>query len=288
MQGREPAKTWRVIDLITWTTAYFQKHEIPSARLDAELLLAHVLGQDRVALYVNFQTPVSPEHLAQYRALIKQRIERIPLAYLTQQREFMGLSFYVDPHVLIPRPETEILVEAVEERQQGSPSILEIGTGCGAIAVSLAKRRGWHITATDVSAEALEVARKNAQRHGVEGLIHFQQGNLFDAVEPTATYDWILCNPPYIPTAVLPTLEPELGYEPRLALDGGTDGLDVIRTLVARAPGHLNVDGQLLFEIGHDQSATVCALVESDRAYRECTVIQDYARIERFILARRA
>ncbi len=281
-------KTWRVIDLITWTTGYLQGQGISSARLDAELLLGHVLGKARLELYVHFQDAVPTDKLAAYRELIKRRAQRIPLAYLTHEREFMGLPFYVDTHVLIPRPETETLVEILESRQQGDAHILEIGTGCGAIAVSLAKRKGWSVVATDISSEALEVARRNAESHKVADRIHFLQGDLFAPIEQTAQYDWVVSNPPYIPTDVLPTLEPELSHEPSIALDGGPDGLDMTRLMIAGAPAHLKPGGWLILEIGHDQAGEIGSLIEANPAYATHMPLRDYSRVERFILAQHA
>ena len=281
-------RTWRVIDLITWTTGHFQKQGIGSARLDAELLLAHVLDIPRVQLYMRFNEALLPESLVAYRELVRRRAERIPLAYLVGRREFMGLSFHVDERVLIPRPETEVLVEIVEERtKSSSPAILDVGTGSGAIAISLARRKGWNVTALDVSADAMDGATPNAEAHGVADRLTFLQGDLFDPIPIGEQFDWILSNPPYIPDGVLPTLQPEIAHEPAIALAGGDDGLNIVRRLIRGAPEHLKPGGHLLVEIGHDQADRVCQLMQEDTHWSHWNLVRDYTRVDRFLFAQR-
>ncbi len=281
---------WRIVDLINWTTEYFQKRNIPTARLDAELLLGCVLGKERLQLYLDFDEVVQEEHLSQYRELVKKRAEYMPVAYLTNQREFMSLKFYVNENVLIPRPETERLVETVLDMQSDECVILEVGTGNGAIAVSFAKKRpNWKIFATDISEEALQVAEENAHRHEVSGQLTFLHGALFEPLSgKSEKFDWIVSNPPYVPSDRIPTLAPDIkDYEPRLAIDGGADGLDIIRRLIAEAPDFLTVTGKLAFEIDDTHSDAVKNLISENDKYADYEIIKDYAGVDRVVVAQR-
>ena len=282
--------TWRVIDLIEWTTKFFKNQNITSPRLDAELLLGHVLKKSRLQLYLSFDMPVLQEALLQFRTLIKRRAAHTPVSYLTNQKEFMSLAFYVDSRVLIPRPETEILAETVMQQQSGKCRLIDIGTGSGAIAVSLAVNRPeWEIVATDLEAGALDVARENARIHGCTERITFLQGDLFSPVEPLEDrrFDWIASNPPYISAHDFSSLPPDIrNHEPKCALAAGGDGLDIIRKIVAGAPRFLNAHGRLILEIGGNQSHQVQDLIQSHPAYNEIQVIVDYSGRERIIVAR--
>ncbi len=282
-------KTWRVIDLIQWTTNYLKCHNIPSSRLDAELLLGYVLKKSRLQLYLNFDMPVFQETLSVFRELIKRRAGHTPLSYLTNQKEFMSLAFYVDSRVLIPRPETEILVETVLKQQSGKRRLIDIGTGSGSIAVSLATNLpDWEIVATDLTADVLEVARKNAVIHGCTERITFLQGNLFAPVKTleNRSFDWIASNPPYISSKDFPTLPTDIrDHEPKTALIAGCDGLNIIRQIITGAPQFLNPDGRLILEIGNNQSEQVQNLIQSNPAYNDCQVIVDYSGLERIIVA---
>jgi len=284
------------MELINWTADYFKKNSIESARLDAELLLGHMLNKSRLQLYMDFEQVVSKEHLAQYRELIKKRVERVPVAYLTNHKEFMSLSFYVDESVLIPRPETEVLVEKVLKLQSDDCKVLDLGTGSGAIVVTLATQRvDWKFLATDISTEAVAVAEKNAQRHRVSERITFLQGNLFEPLQvkhpgeggdEPIKFDCIVSNPPYIPSCEISTLMPEVrDYEPRIAIDGGSIGLDFIEKMVAEAPKFLTENGQLVFEFGYQQGEAVRNLIQSNLQYTDCNIIKDYAGIERVAVA---
>ncbi len=282
-------KTWRVIDLIEWTTEYFERHEVPTPRLDAELLLGHLLQKSRLQLYLSFEMPVFQEALSKFRELIKKRIDHTPVSYLTNHKEFMALDFYVDPRVLIPRPETEILVETVLELQKEPCRFVDIGTGCGAIAISSAHHRpDWELIATDFSIEALEVAERNALNHNCADRLTLLQGDLFEPLQQLSDthFDWIASNPPYVSVDEASTLPPDVRkHEPEVALFAGVDGLDIIRRLVTDAPQYLNTEGKLILEIGHNQSYAVQDLIKSEPAYQRCEVIQDYAGIERVVLA---
>lgn len=288
-----PKKIWRVVDLLDWTVEYFQQHSIPNPRLDAEVLLAHLLKKSRLQLYLHFEMPVFQEHLTPFRELIKKRIERIPVSYLTNRKEFMSLDFYVDERVLIPRPETEQLVETIlTTHTDNSQRLLELGTGSGAIATSLAVQQPeWEIVATDISKSALEVARENAEAHDCDVQIKFLSGDLFEpiaAMDPAEglQFDWIICNPPYIKNVERDTLSPDVrDYEPEIALFAGDDGLAVIRRLIAESPKYLSSNGKLIFEIGETQADSVRALLDAESAYCEYELRKDYAEKERFVLA---
>ena len=286
-------KMWRVVDLLDWTVGYFQQHDIPNPRLDAEVLLGHLLEKSRLQLYLHFEMPVFQEHLTLFRELIKKRIARTPVSYLTNQKEFMSLDFYVDERVLIPRPETEQLVETILTTKTENPQrLLELGTGSGAIAASLALQQPeWEIVATDISEPALVVARKNAETHACTAQIEFLSGDLFEPIDAVNTngnprFDWIVCNPPYIKNTERDTLSPDVrDYEPEIALFAGADGLAVIRRLIAEAPKYLAPNGKLILEIGEMQADSVRALIDAESAYCTYKVLKDYAEKERIVLA---
>lgn len=286
-------KMWRVVDLLNWTTQYFEQHGIPNPRLDAEVLLAHLLEKSRLQLYLHFEMPVFQEHLTPYRELIKKRIEHTPVSYLTNRKEFMSLDFYVDERVLIPRPETEQLVETIlREKTGNSERLLELGTGSGVIATSLAVHQPeWEIIATDISEPALAVAQKNAETHAHAAQIKFLTGDLFEpikAINPAGNiqFDWIVCNPPYVKKTEWDTLSPDIrDYEPEIALFAGDDGLAVIRRLIAEAPEYLAPNGKLILEIGETQADTVRPLIDAEPAYCTYKLLKDYAEKERILLA---
>ena len=282
-------KTWRVIDLIQWTTEYFKRYDIFTSRLDAELLLSHILETSRLQLYLRFEMPVLPEHLAAFRELIKKRAAHSPVSYLTSRKEFLSLDFYVDSRVLIPRPETEVLVENVLQAQEAPCQLVDIGTGSGAIAISLAVNRPeWEVLATDISVDALEVAQKNAVAHKCADRLTFLQGNLFEPLEglPNPRFDWIVSNPPYVSTVEYSSLPPDVrDHEPETALLAGTDGLDVTTAVLEGAPQFLKPGGRVGLEIGHNHSQDVQDIVQSNSAYSGCQVIKDYSGVERVIIA---
>ena len=288
-----PSKMWSVVDLLEWTTGYFQQHGIPNPRLDAEVLLAHLLKKTRLQLYLHFEMPVFQEHLTPFRELIKKRIAHTPVSYLTNHKEFMSLDFYVDERVLIPRPETEQLVETILTAEtENFQRLLELGTGSGVIATCLAVQHSeWEIVATDISESALAVARKNAEIHACTAQIKFLSGDLFEPVAAIcangdAQFDWIVCNPPYIKNTERDTLSPDVrDHEPEIALFAGNDGLDVIRRLIAEAPKYLAPTGKLILEIGATQANTIRTLLEAESAYATYKLFKDYAGKERIVLA---
>lgn len=253
--------------------------------MEAELLLTRVLHKDRVYLYTHYEAPVNQQERDQYRELIKRRVKGEPSAYISGVKEFMSLEFSVSPAVLIPRPETELLVEKALEilsiRQSGQ--VCDIGTGSGAIAVSIAYYAPYaDVKAVDISAAALEIARKNADRHGVN--INFFQGDLLEPFEDEK-FDLIVANLPYISEAEYQSLSPEIRlYEPELALLGGEDGLDPYRRLVLAASNHLKPQGYMLLEIGAGQGK---AAQEMLTGFVQVELIQDYSGHDRILLGRR-
>jgi len=243
------AETWTPLRLLSWTQGYFAQKGVDAPRLTAELLLAHALSCDRVRLYLDFDKPMAEADLAAFRELVRRRVEREPTAYLTRRKEFFGRPFQVDPRVLVPRPETELVLEAALAALPPGGQALDLGTGSGVLAISLAlERPGAAVIATDVSPEALEVARENGARLGAAG-VTFLAGDLYDPVPPGARFHVIVSNPPYVPRGELDTLPPEVRREPRLALDGGDDGLAISRRIVAGAPGRLHSGGALVLEM---------------------------------------
>ena len=247
---------------------------LESPRLEAELLLAHVLGTDRVGLYVVADRPLDEAELDAYRSLLRRRAGGEPVAYLTGGREFYGLEFKVTPDVLVPRPETELIVDRV--RELAPATLLDLGTGSGCIAVSCAVRLPEaSVTATDLCAAALEVARGNAERHAAD--IRFLKGDLFDPLEPGSRFDLIASNPPYVAEGC--AMPPG---EPRLALHGGREGLDLIRRVIDGAPAWLAEGGTLLVEIGEEQEL---AVKSAARRFESVVVHRDLAGLARLLEA---
>jgi release factor glutamine methyltransferase len=277
------SETWTRMDLVRWTADFFKQHGVPSARLDAELLLAHTLGAKRMDLYMTFDQPVSEAERARFRELVRRRAkERCPVAYLTETREFWSLPFRVTPDVLIPRPETELLVRAAVDRKPRR--VVELGVGSGCVSAALARELPEvEIVAIDCSARALEIARENLARHGVlERVTLLEVDGLAGLTGP---FDLVLSNPPYVPEGDLAGLAPELGHEPRVALDGGPDGLHVVRRICAEAPALLDRPGWLALEIGLGQAPAVTELVRAAGA-AEVETYDDLAGIPRVIAGR--
>ncbi len=280
---------WTIGNILTWTKQYFGEKGVDNPRLDAEVLLSHILGTDRLYLYVHFDQPLQAAELAAFRQAVKQRAMRLPVAYITGHKEFMGIDFTVSPQVLIPRPETEILVQAVLDRLSGitQPEILDIGTGSGAIIISLL-----HILPTstgigvDLSVDALTVAQTNADRHGIGERLELRCGNTFSPVSGRQ-FDVIVSNPPYITNDQLERLPPEVLHEPRIALAGGKDGLDYYREIITQAAGFLKPAGFIGLEVGYDQARQVAAFAEQTNKYQVQDIICDYAGIERVVILTR-
>lgn len=279
---------WTILKLLNWTTSYFKSHDIDSPRAAAEILLAHSLNVQRIDLYVQYDQPLNGDELSDFKHLIKRRAAREPVAYITGLKEFWGLEMMVTGDVLIPRPETEILVETVlanipeiaDESVTHEPfRILELGTGSGALIISIARERKRHAYfASDISAKALAVAARNAACHNVKNKIRFFSGNWFESINQRASsFHVIVSNPPYIKSGDIPQLQPEIyRYEPKLALDGCADGLDCIRRIIGSAHHFLHDGGVLVMEIGHDQSAAVEAIAREVGYYETAFFVKDY------------
>lgn len=279
-------QTWTILSLLTWAAAYFKDHAIDSPRATAEILLAHALGRTRLDLYLNYDKPMVNEELAVFKILLKRRVAHEPVAFIVGSKEFYSLDFHVTPDVLIPRPETECLVERVlkiiDALGDRTPiKVLDVGTGSGAIIVSLAAERpGHHYFASDISLAALRVARGNAQRQAVNERINFFAGAYLAAV--AGPFDLIVSNPPYIRSGDLDDLQPEIRhFEPRVALDGGIDGLAAYRRLIESAPRVLVPGGVLAMEIGWNQKQALQDLVAADRRYERSRFHPDYASKDR-------
>lgn len=261
-------ETWTVARLLRWATEDLTKRGSDSPRLDAELLLGRVLGLDRVQLIVQHTRPLDGKELSAFKQLFVRRRAREPMAYILGGREFYGFDVLVDRRVLVPRPDTEVLVDVALERTSerdmyGRALDLCTGSGCIALALGL-RRRTWKITGVDVSEDALAVARVNAARLGVARNVRFVLGDLFEPLAKSRRFELIVSNPPYIPSGEIAELMPEVrDFEPRLALDGGADGTAVLRRLVAEAPAHLVPGGVLACELGAGQSDRAVELFEA-------------------------
>jgi len=279
-------KNWRIRDLLEWTTRYFLDRGMQESRLEAEILLAHVLEKNRVYLYANYEEPINKSEREIYRDFIKRRIAGEPVAYITGQKEFMSLTFRVTPDVLIPRPDTEVLVEIALSLTRGGDikRICDVGTGSGAIAVSLAVyQNDIDIYAVDLSPAALNIAMENAQLHNVK--VHFREGDLLEPLQDEAQMDMIVANLPYVTAAQIDELEIGVrDYEPQLALVASGDGLDIYRRLLPQARQLLRPGGYLLWEIDPRQADAARAMVQD---FIEVEVLQDYAGRDRLLKARR-
>ncbi len=281
------AENWTVLRLLRWTADYFAARGIDAPRLDAELLLAETLGLNRVGLYLNFERPLQAEELAAYREQVRRRAAREPLAYILGRSEFWSRPLKVTPAVLIPRPDTELLVELALQRLPEGSRVLDVGTGSGALAIALtAERPDLRVSAIDISPEALAIAAENAAANGVGERVECLAGDLNRL--PAGPWELMVSNPPYIPAGELATLMPEVrDYEPHLALDGGADGLDAYRSLAGQAGALLAPGGWLLVEVGAGQAPAVRELFAA-AGLQELLVACDLAGIERVVGGRRS
>lgn len=261
-------------------------------RLSGELLLAQVLECSRMDLYLCFEQPLHPRELAAFKKLILRRKSREPVDYILGRREFYGLEFLVGPGVLVPRPESEHLVEEALARLEGveAPRILDLCTGSGAVALSLAHERPDAVmTGCDISPEALTWARRNAHNLGLEERVRWREGDLWEPVAAgSGFFDVITANPPYVTTAEMAQLPPEVGdFEPHLALEGGEDGLDLARSIIGGAGAHLRPMGWLLMELGAGQATQARRLAQACGAFAEVSLVKDLAGIERVLICER-
>jgi release factor glutamine methyltransferase len=284
-----PSHDWTIARILGWTTAYFTSHQIESARADAEILLAHALEMKRIDLYLQHDRPLSRDERKRFKKLIRRRIAREPVAYIISKKEFWSLDFEVTPDVLIPRPETECLVETVQLllKKNGLSNrvhILELGTGSGALVLSIARHFPDHYyVATDISRKSLAVALKNADRYRLAETVAFMAADWLGAFKPNhPCFDLIVSNPPYIRSAEIESLQPEIArYEPCVALNGGDTGLSCLRRIIYEAPAYLAEGGKLVLEMGYDQKREIENLVRQCGRYEKAEFIKDYGKRDR-------
>jgi release factor glutamine methyltransferase len=281
---------WTVRRIVAWMAQDFAARGVETARLDADLLVAHALGLDRVRLFLALDRELEPEELTRIRALVTRRRASEPVAYILGRKEFYGRTFVVSPAVLVPRPDTEALVErALALLPVASAAhVLDLCTGSGAIAVSLAAERPrLRVEATDLSPEALAVARQNVEANGLSERVVLRQGDLFAALAERRRFALITANPPYIPAGDARSLPRDVvAHEPHLALFAGADGLEVVRRLVAAAPDWLTPGGTLLVELGAGQADRALALARAEKRYVDARMWPDLAGIARVLEAR--
>lgn len=281
---------WTIKKLLLWTTHYFQEHHLDSPRLDAELLLAHVLHKQRIYLYTDFDLIVEPSELSLYREYIKKRVSGVSTAAIIGEKEFMGLTFKVNEDVLIPRPDTETWLEKVIQyhRNEQGLTVADLGTGSGAILLSfLYYCREDTGVGVDISEKALTLAEENGKTLKMDDRVTWRRGDYLTALEEGELFDGILTNPPYIPTADIRGLAEEVRHEPMNALDGGADGLTFYRKLAEGAAEHLKDGGFLAAEFGIHQAADVVNLLKETGKFDSFEVITDYGGIERAVYCRK-
>lgn len=286
---------WTIKRLLNWVTDFLTQKAIDSPRLSAELLLSHILQLTRIELYTNFDRPVAKPQLDQLRQLVRRAAQNEPIAYLTGKTEFYSLEFAVTRDCLIPRPETELLVERSIEflrRRNGQQLVCDLCTGCGCIAVAIAKNvTNTRIVATDISDAALHMAMQNAENHKLTERIEFLHGDLFEPLIPELDryrFDLIVCNPPYVTTSQYRTLEPNVtDYEPEVALLGGADGLDVYRRICQRIEQFLKSDATVMFEIGYAQGQDVAGLLSQTHLFNTISIEKDFQDNDRIVIAAR-
>ena len=282
---------WTILSTLQWTTVYLKSKGLESARIDAETLLAHNLDCERIDLYLRHDQPLNEGELNRFKTFIKRRLAREPVAYITGLKEFWSLPFEVSPAVLIPRPETECVVEAaLKQLSNPAACVLELGVGSGAISVALAHERpGWEFIDLDRSVEAIQIARKNAQRHGRDDAMRFLAGDWIEALSSERDcFDLIVSNPPYIRSGDMDTLAPEVRlHEPSGALDGGPDGLLHIRKIITSTHPILKPNGLLILEIGFDQRTAVKEIAAPGGFYESVMFEKDYSGHDRVALLRK-
>jgi release factor glutamine methyltransferase len=282
-----------VLEAIQKSADFLGKKNVESPRLQVELLLAHLLKMPRMKLYLNFERVLSPTEIDSLRELVKRRGQREPLQHITGSTSFCGCEITVSRHALVPRPETEILAElgwqfllAAPMQSEGGSTALDFGTGTGCISIALAaKCPSAKIVATDISADALALAKENAARNKVAERIEFLQGDGFTTLATGEQFDLIISNPPYIPSAEIEALQPEVrDFDPRTALDGGVDGLDFYRKLAFEAKPFLKAAGKIMLEFGDGQVDAIRKIFENEKWIVEA-VKEDYSKRERILIA---
>ena len=284
MSGR----SWRLLDILENTSRFFAAKGLENARLQAELLLAAVLDVKRLDLYLQFERPLHTSEVDRYREYVRQRLQRVPVQYITGVAAFRHLELTVTPAVLIPRPETEVLVDVALELLPAGGRVLDLCCGSGAVALSLAQEAAAaEVVAADVSAAALEVAKANGQRCGLAERVEWHCGDLFAPLHGIEPFDLIAANPPYVRHSDLAQLAPEVrDYEPHLALDGGEDGLAYYRRIAQEVADFIRPGGYLLLEVGDGQSAAVEDLLARSVRLTEVQIRPDLNQIPRVVVAR--
>ena len=295
--GQVKKDIWTIFKSLSWAETYLKRFKVSEAKIDAEYLLSHILKCKRQELYLNSERQLTNNEINIYKGFIQRRSKREPIQYIIGEEEFRGLIFKVTRDVLIPRPETELLVEEAVKiiREQGSGAngqgssvIVDLCAGSGCIAVSVAKEiEGCRVYATDISEKALSVAKENAERNGVENKITFLQGSFFEPLKNLGLeekIDIILSNPPYVSKRDMEKIQPEIKeYEPQIALYGGEDGLDSYRKIIPEAFAYLKKGGCLILEIGYGQAEAINELFAQYPAYGEIEIIKDLSGIERVV-----
>ncbi|MCL5278673.1 MAG: peptide chain release factor N(5)-glutamine methyltransferase [Planctomycetes bacterium] len=285
---------WTIQRLLTWVTEYLTQKGVDAPRLSAELLLSHVLGLKRIELYTQYNKVVVQEQLNRLRDLVKRAGEHEPVAYLVGRTEFYSIEFEVAPDCLIPRPETELLVQRSIEflrKRTGPQQVCDLCTGCGIIAVAIARNvPDVKVIATDISEPALAVAARNIEKHKLADRIELRHGDLFEPLVPQLdVFDLIACNPPYVSAPEYEALDRNVkDYEPRLALYAGQDGLDLYRRIVEKVREFLKPDGILLLEIGYQQGPAVRELLEQTSLFAPIRIDKDLQGHDRVVAAARA
>ncbi|MCP4371432.1 MAG: peptide chain release factor N(5)-glutamine methyltransferase [Deltaproteobacteria bacterium] len=286
---------WTILKILEWTTSYFKSRSIESPRPSAEILLAHILEINRIDLYLQYDQPLNRNELKKFKVLIKRRAEREPVAYITGLKEFWSLELAVTKDVLIPRPETECLVEASLLLLSGASAgnskikpmqILDLGTGSGAIALALAKEQPIHFYfASDCSINTIKVAKNNAKKNNLDGKVSFFIGDWLSPLnDKKISFDLIISNPPYIRTGDIAGLQPEIcEHEPHAAIDGKEDGLNSLKHIICSAHNLLKQYGNLVLEIGHDQKEAVSRIIENCGQYENISFSKDYSRYDRVV-----
>lgn len=294
-QAKSGRPDWTPLKLIQWATSYFDSHHIDSPRTTAEVLLAHALGVKRIDLYLRYDQPLNSDELNRFKTLIKRRVDREPVAYILGCKEFWSIDLEVNRKVLIPRPETECLVERAlailaADTRAGRKSVLELGTGSGAVIVALASENPrYTYLATDISIDAVQVARRNAIRHGLAATIHFVIADWFAPIDvKSGRFDLIVSNPPYVRSIDLKRLQPEIhAYEPIAALDGAEDGLKNLRQIIECAYRYLKSNGALLLEMGYDQKEPLKQIIDASGQYEAVEFYKDYSGHDRIVSAKK-
>ncbi|MBV8174894.1 MAG: peptide chain release factor N(5)-glutamine methyltransferase [Verrucomicrobia bacterium] len=277
-----------VLEVLQNTTAYFAKKQVEHPRLNIEHLLAEALGKNRIELYLEFDRPLSDRELEPLREKVRRRAEGEPLQHLLGHWDFFGRTFKTDRRALIPRPDTELLIEAVLKkfltRGANATRLVDVGTGSGILAITFAlEQPELEVVAVDISNDALALAHENAERLGVSDRIVFRRSDLLDQID--GSFDWIVANLPYVPTADIRGLQREVQFDPALALDGGEDGLAIVKRLLESIPGKIALNGVVALELGQGQAKTVSKFLARQN-YRDISIMKDYQGVERVLIAR--